>query len=571
MSGPTMRGPLNALRSHIRRISCSILLSTFCCISGNEVIARDSLIIGITQFPSTFHPNINSMLAKSYIVNMTNRAITTYDQDWKLTCLLCVTLPTIENGLAKKETLPDGTVGVALTYAIHPDATWGDGTPVTSEDVVFTWTAGKNNETGFASLEGYRRILSIDVIDDKTFVLHIDRLSYDYNSLNNFYLLPTHLERGAFNSPAEYRYRTLYDTTPTNKGLYFGPYRIVQIQEGAEVVLRPNPTWFGEKPFFSKIVVRVIENTAALEANLLSGAIDYVAGELGFSIEQALALERRKGNQYDVLYKAGLIYEHLDFNLDNPIFSDRRVRQALLYGIDRDLLVAQLFDGQQPVAHSNINPLDQIYDESVPIYHFDQEKARKLLESAGWSTIIDGIRHNTTGGPLQFVLMTTAGNKSRELVEQVLQSQWREIGIDVLIKNEPARVFFGETMARRLNLGLSMYAWLSAPESLPRTTLRSDNIPNAANGWSGQNYPGYANKRMDDLIDSLELELDPAKRVPLWAELQKLYAEDLPALPLFFRANTYFFPKWLKFVRPTGHMTPTTTWIEEWRYIPTTP
>jgi len=566
-----MKDLLSAPCSHIRRILCSILLYIFYCIAGNAATAQDNLKIGITQFPSTFHPSINSMLAKSYIVNMTNRAMTTYDQDWKLVCLLCVTLPTMENGLAQVETLTDGTVGVALTYAIHPDATWGDGTPVTSEDVIFTWEAGRNNESGFASLEGYRRILSIDVIDEKTFVLHIDRLSYDYNSLNNFYLLPSHLEKEPFDAPSEYRYRTLYDANPTNKGLYFGPYRIIHIKEGAEIVLAPNPTWFGEKPFFSKIIVRVIENTAALEANLLSGAIDYVAGELGFSIEQALALERRKGDQYDVLYKAGLIYEHLDFNLDNPIFADRRVRQALLYGLDRDLLVAQLFDGRQPVAHSNVNPLDQIYDNSVPIYKFNQKKARELLESAGWSKIIDGIRRNSAGEPLQFVLMTTAGNKSRELVQQVLQSQWREIGVNVIIRNEPARVFFGDTMAHRLNLGLSMYAWLSAPEALPRTTLRSDSIPTSDNGWSGQNYPGYSNKRMDALIDSLELELNLDKRLALWAELQRLYAEDLPALPLFFRANAYFFPKWLKFVRPTGHMAPTTTWIEEWRYMSSTP
>ena len=129
------------------------------------VFAKDTITIGITQFPSTFHPSINSMLAKSYILNMTNRAVTTYDQEWKLVCLLCVTLPTIENGLAQTEILSDGTTGVAITYSIHPNATWGDGVPVTSTDVIFTWTAGRNEQTGFAALEGYRRILSIDEID----------------------------------------------------------------------------------------------------------------------------------------------------------------------------------------------------------------------------------------------------------------------------------------------------------------------------------------------------------------------------------------------------------------------
>ena len=529
-----------------------------------KVWARDQLVIGMTQFPATLNPNINSMLAKSFVLNMTLRTVTTYDQDWNLVCLLCTELPTIENGLAKSEILPNGNTGVAATYTIHPGATWGDGTPVTTEDVLFTWEAGRHQQAGFAGLEGYKRILAIDIVDDKTFTLHSDRLSYDYNSLNNFYVLPSHLERGPFEQPAEYRFRTTYDTNSTHPGLYFGPYRITDVESGAQIILEPNPHWYGSPPYFQRIVVRVIENTAALEANLLSGAIDYVAGELGFTIEQALSFERRKGGSYNTFYKAGLIYEHLDFNLGNPLFADRRVRQALLYALDREQLVEQLFGGQQPVAHSSISPLDRIYSKSVPVYSYDADKASDLLNSAGWSIIRDGVRHNADGHRLSFTLMTTAGNKSRELVQQVLQSQWLEAGIEVLIRNEPARVFFGETMAKRTNQGMSMYAWISAPESLPRTTLRSDNIPSESNGWSGQNYPGYSNPRMDDLIDSIEIELDPSKRISLWADFQLLYATDLPALPLFFRAEAYFFPQWLKGIRPTGHLSTTTTWVEEW-------
>ena len=530
----------------------------------NQAVARDQLVIGITQFPATLNPNINSMLAKSYVLNMALRPFTTYDQNWNLICLLCTELPTIENGLAKPETLPNGDTGVRITYTIQPKARWGDGRPVTTSDVIFTWEVGRHQKAGFSGLEGYRRILDVEAIDDKTFSLLIDRLSYNYNALNNFYIIPSHLETAAFAEPSEYRHRTTYDTEPSHPGLYFGPYKIVSVESGAEIVLERNRHWFGSEPYFKRIVVRVIENTAALEANLLSGAIDYIAGELGFTIEQALSFDRRKGDGYNTMYKSGLIYEHLDINLENPIFADRRVRQALVYSLNRSQLVSQLFGGRQTVAHTNISPLDRIHSEDVPIYSYDLNKASELLDSAGWTVFRDGIRHNSDGTRLSFQLMTTAGNKSRELVQQVLQSQWREAGIEAIIRNEPARVFFGETMTKRANKGLSMYAWLSTPESLPLTTLRSDNIPSSKNGWSGQNYPGYSIPEMDKLIDKIEAELDPEIRLPLWAKLQHLYATDLPAIPLFFRAEAYFFPKWLKGVRPTGHMSTTTTWVEEW-------
>ena len=139
-----------------------------------------------------------------------------------------------------------------------------------------------------------------------------------------------------------------------------------------------------------------------------------------------------------------------------------------------------------------------------------------------------------------------------------------QVGVDERIKTQPARVYFGETLPKRIYTGLAMYAWLSAPESVPRTSLHSEQVPTEANGWGGQNYPGYNNPEMDILIDAIELELDREKRRALWADLQSLYATDLPALPLYFRTQTYILPKWLEGVRPTGHQFPTTMWIEEW-------
>ncbi len=164
--------------------------------------------------------------------------------------------------------------------------------------------------------------------------------------------------------------------------------------------------------------------------------------------------------------------------------------------------------------------------------------------------------------------MTTAGNRTRELVQQVLQSQWRQVGIDVRIRNQPARVYFGQTLAKRKYTAMAMYAWLSAPESVPRSTLHSSEIPTEANNWRGQNYTGYVNPEMDRLVERIEVELDRGARRALWRRLQHIYAEDLPVIPLYFRAEPYIYPKWLKGVAPTGHQITTTNWIENWRVAP---
>src|SRR5436305_11033258 len=119
---------------------------------------RDSLSIGITQFPATLNPNIDVMAAKSYVLGLSLRPFTVYDADWKLTCLLCTELPSISNGLAVPLDLPGGKKGIDLTYTIRADAKWADGTPVTTEDVRFTYEVGRNTQSGVSNAELYRRI-----------------------------------------------------------------------------------------------------------------------------------------------------------------------------------------------------------------------------------------------------------------------------------------------------------------------------------------------------------------------------------------------------------------------------
>ncbi|MBM3573474.1 MAG: peptide ABC transporter substrate-binding protein, partial [Alphaproteobacteria bacterium] len=438
------------------------------------------------------------------------------------------------------------------------------GTPITTDDVLFTYDVGRHPDGGISNFELYRRIHKVTVKDKKTFTLHTDKLTFTYNAINDFQPLPAHIERAAFERPAEYRTRTRYDTDPTNPGLYYGPYRIAHVAPGAHIVLEPNERWWGPKPRFGRIVVKTIENTAALEANLLSGGIDYVAGELGLAFDQALAFAKKHAARYEVNFKPGLIYEHIDLNLDNPILADKRVRHALILALDRQALSDRLFEGRQPVAHGQTHPLDWIHDPDLPKYLHDPRRAGQLLDEAGWSHIKGGIRHNAAGERLTLELMTTAGNRSRELVQQVLQNQWKQVGVEVRLRNEPARVFFGETVSKRKYSAMAMFAWVSSPENVPRTTLHSEQIPSPANGWGGQNYTGFKNAEMDGLIDAIEIELNRDRRKAMWHRLQRIYADELPALPLYFRADAFMTPRWLTGLKPTGHQYPTTLWIEDW-------
>ncbi|NKE47958.1 peptide ABC transporter substrate-binding protein [Roseomonas frigidaquae] len=527
---------------------------------------RESLTIGITQYPATFHPNIESMAAKSYIAGFTRRPLTARDADWNLTCLGCVTVPTLENGLAVLEQTPDGKAGIRVTWELREGWAWGDGTPVTAEDLLFAWQAGRDFSTGFGGSEFYRRAYEAIVEGPRRITLRFDQVTFEYGASGDWVPLPAHVERARWEAePRSYRTRSAYETEPTNPALWNGPYRVTATTPGTGVTLERNAHWSGPTPAFRRIQIRTIENTAALEAQLLAGQLDMVAGELGLPLEQVSALERRARGRFRFEYKPGLIYEHLDLMLDNPVLADRRVRQALILATDRAQIVARLYENRQPVAHTTVNPLDGMHDDAVRQWPFDPARAAALLAEAGWTPGPDGIRRNAAGDRLTLELMTTAGNRSREQVQQVIQGMWRQAGIEARIRNEPPRVFFGETVSRRRFTGAALFAWISSPENVPRTTLHSAEIPTAERNWSGQNYTGFRNTEMDALLEALPIELDRERRRALWHRLQAIYAEELPAIPLWFRSDAHVWPLWLEGVRPTGHLNASSNWVEQWR------
>lgn len=528
--------------------------------------AKDELVVGVAQFPSTLHPHVNPEVIKQYAIAFTQRFVSGYDKDWKPVCLLCAELPSLENGLARIEDLPDGKKGMAVTIKLKPGLKWGDGKPVTARDIAFTLKLAQNPDAGFSNTYPWERASSVDVVDDATAVLHLPRVLTDYMMWDQ--VIPEHLEgplAAAAAAPGDYIRTTLYNRAPTTPGLWNGPWMITGYQSGAQVVMEPNPHWPGPKPALRKVTMRTIENTAALQANLLSGDVDMVAGEqVGLTIDQVLALRKQAPDRFNYVFHPSLTYEHIDVKLDSPILSDVRVRRALLAALDRQTLVTRLFEGLQPVAATWINPLHPMHDPAVPVAKYDLPGAKRLLAEAGWTPGPDGICRNAAGQRLQIEFGTTAGNRLRELQQQVLQNQWKAACVEVTIKNEPARTIFGETLKRRTYTGMILYGWSSTVSESPRRTLATDQIPTQANGFGGANYPGFSHPEMDRGIAEVEGELDPAKAKAAWSAMQRIYAEQLPALPLFFRAEPHVTPKWLRGYQPLGNGYIAAIFAENW-------
>ncbi len=529
--------------------------------------AKDSLVIGAAQFPSTLNPFIDPEVIKSYALAFTQRTISAFDADWHPVCMMCAELPSLENGLAVLEDRPDGGKGMRITIKLKPGLMWGDGKPVTAQDLAFTWKLASDPNAGFSNTYPWGRASRVEVVDERTAILHTDRIVSDYMMWDQ--VLPEHLEGPVVAkaaAPGDYIKTTLYAREPTTAGLWNGPYMITQYQSGAQVVFEPNPHWTGPKPALRRIVLRTIENTAALQANLLAGDVDLVAGEgVGLTIDQVLALRKQAPDRFLYEFRPSLTYEHIDLNLDNPLLADVRTRRALLLATDRQTLVTRLFEGLQPVAATWVNPLHPMYDPAVKPAAYDLPGAKRLLQEAGWTPGPDGVCRNAAGQRLSLEIATTAGNRLRELMQQVLQNGWKAACIEVTIKNEPARTLFGQTLKRRTYTGMGLYGWSSTASESPRRTLGTGDIPAAANNYGGSNYPGFSNPEMDANILKVESELDPAKAKQDWSTMQRIYAEQVPVLPLFFRAEPHVVPKWLAGYQPLGSGYYVGIFAENWK------
>jgi peptide/nickel transport system substrate-binding protein len=524
---------------------------------------HDTLTVGLSQFPPDMHPYVVATNVKSYLLRTALRGIIYYDTSGQPHCQLCTELPTLANGAAKLVPQADGSTGMEVTFTLRPELSWGDGVPLTSADIVFSWRVAQ----AFAPNSD---VTAVDVVDPHTVRIHRRAVRYNYaeqpfGPVTD--IIPEHVEGPIFaaaHDPLDYASHSAFDRAPDTPGLWMGPYRVTAFHSNDSVTLEPNPHWTGHPPGFRRITMKLLENTSALEANLLSGDIDMISTELGLTIDQSIGLSRTQADRFDFAFVPTLAFEHLALQLDNKLLADVRVRQALMLAIDRATIVKRLFSGLQPVAETIVSPSEAEYDPTVRKWPYDPAAARKLLDAAGFHPGADGILVAPDGTRLSLEIITTAGNRQRELVEEVLQSEFRAIGVELTIQNQTARTMFGDTLRYRKFTGMVMYQRVPAPDQVPDTFLGTSGIPAQANNFTGTNYVGFSDPAMDAALRDAVGELDVTRRLADWKRIEAIANDQLPVLPLFFATKVFIQPKWMDGLLPARQQENSTNWVEYW-------
>lgn len=435
-------------------------------------------------------------------------------------------LPSVADGTWKL----DGEK-MTLFWKLKP-RNWHDGRPVTCADYVFSHRVARDQRvepllSGMSPevREAINRITNVSCPKGasglEVAVTWKERFAYaNLAVIGQYARLPRHLLDPFYRGSPTKLDQVPYGRDPRST-VTDGAYRLVDWQRRTSLTVEAvaNHPIFGT-PKIKRIIWRFTPPTNTWRESIASGAIDVI--ELSF--DWAVELERQKQGQFKVLFSPSFSLERIAFNLENPLLQDLRIRRAIAHGINRTQIVQQLFAGKQPVAHSYLPPLHPGHTDNVQKYPYDPARARALLREIGFSLGPDGIMRDATGRRLALEINTTAGNPIREQVQQIIQHQLRQIGIEISILNFPRRIFFGLLERRQLK-GLIMWATIFSP----RTGCVFSAFP--------LGHLGYQNPEWDRVCGEASREVDEAKRNRLLNESARIFARDLPALPLYFRVE----------------------------------
>lgn len=397
-----------------------------------------------------------------------------------------------------------------LTYVFHlrPGVKFHDGRVLTSADVKYTFDSILDRSVTSPKRGAYLLVKSIEAPDPATVIFHL-------SEPNSGFLLDI--------------CRPAVGVVPAGAGSDFanhpigtGAFRFVSAQQDDSVVLERNDSYFRAPAKINRINFRVVPEAIVRALELRKGTADLELTSL--TPDMIPVLKAQPG--IEVTEEPGNNYSYIVFNFDDPVLAKRDVRQALALATNRQQIIRYLLRGQAREADGPLPPSSWAYEPNIKHFGYDPQQAERLLDEAGFpqSSGQNGMRFK--------VDLKTSTEESTRLLGSALQEQWRAVGVDLEVKPMEIATLFSDLTRGIFQLSTLKWIGVNSDPEFFEFVFSSKRIPPL-----GANRGRYRNPALDALMDQARSETDREKRKKLFSEIQKIVAEDVPYLSLWYQDN----------------------------------
>jgi peptide/nickel transport system substrate-binding protein len=465
--------------------------------------------IALHEQPNTLNPLVSTQYDENYLTEAIFSGLTKLDDHERVQPDLAQAVPTTANGGISRD-------GKTLTYHLRRNARWQDGPPVTADDVVFTFAKIRDNRIPYVSRALYNVVDRVEARDAHTVVVHLTHPEPDapyeiFVAGQNGEIVPKHLLEHV-----DDMLHAPFNAAPIGSGAY----RLTQWDRGSSVTLTANHDYFLGPPAVDRIVISFIPDSNTRALAVLSHTIDLAQ----IQPNNVAAAAATPGIRVVSMAQPTLVYLH--FRIDTPPFDDLHLRRALTLPIDRLDIARKTYLGQAEVATDIVMPESPFYRPAA-IPRPDRDAARAQLDAAGWRVGPDGMRQRN-GQRLTIVLTCIAQDAANLRTAVVLQSTWRDLGIETDIRPLPANLLYGTTgtlATGNFSVALVSYSFSITPDR--SEYLASDAIPP-----SGYNYARLRDPVLDKLIDAAHYTVDPARRKTDFGRIIARVNAEVPVFPI---------------------------------------
>ncbi|MBV8689143.1 MAG: peptide ABC transporter substrate-binding protein [Candidatus Eremiobacteraeota bacterium] len=459
-----------------------------------------------------------------------------------------IEIPTVQNGDVSRD-------GLTLKYKLRHNIKWHDGRPLRCDDLKFTWQVVMNPHNLVNTTDGYKDIRDIDCSDPFVAVVHMKKLYAPYLQQlwgvnGNAPILPRHVletyndAKGSFNTAP-------YNSAPIGSG----PFKFVSWQRGVQVVMKAFPDYFLGAPKLKEVVFKVMPDENTMMTQLQTHEIDLLARGSGLNWPRYAQLASDPANGLNALRVDTFLYSHIDFNLRRPLLQDRSLRLALAYGINRQEIISKIVHGSaEPTDTDQSKILSWAFTDDVQHHDYDPQKARSILDADGWKVGPDGIREKN-GQRLTFTYSTQTESTAGKAIQELVQREWHDIGVDAVVKNSSTAQFFDNNPATGVLQGghydVAGFSWVAAADPDDSPIYSADNFaPHGQNAlfWND----ARATAAMNDALKTLDLN----RRKADYKIVQQELAAQVPTIFLYFVKEPFVYNTDLKGFRPSPVISP---------------